>query len=218
MSPASFGFQSHHAHGGSVASPLSSGQYGQQLFIPNGSQYPQMHGPSPSTILNAGNNNPLTMYLNQISVQQNQSQQRSQEVPSIGSIAEDQLQSLSGQQSGFFGGGMGGGDSARNSPFGQQSQPQHPSHSSSNSFSVNGITSGMTTVGGLLAPSNLNSRAQHARAVSLPVFPQGPLGQHFLQSQQQQQQQHPFGSFSSGRSGFGANGYGLAIHEEEIVQ
>ena len=70
--------------------------------------------------------------------------------------------------------------------------------------------SGATTVGGLLAPSNLNARAQHSRAVSLPVFTQGP----FTQPQQSQaSQQNTFGSLSSGIGGFGSGngGYGLAI-------
>lgn len=71
--------------------------------------------------------------------------------------------------------------------------------------------SGATTVGGLLAPSNLNARAQHSRAVSLPVFTQGPFTQPAQQSQAPPQ--NSFGSLSSGIGGFGSGngGYGLAI-------
>lgn len=70
--------------------------------------------------------------------------------------------------------------------------------------------SGTTTVGGLLAPSNLNARAQHSRAVSLPAFTQGPFSSV---QQTQAPQQNSFGSLSSGIGGFGSGngGYGLAI-------
>lgn len=74
----------------------------------------------------------------------------------------------------------------------------------------NGNSSGATTVGGMLAPSNLNARAQHSRAVSLPAFTQGPFNQPLTS---QATQQGSFGSLSSGIGGFGSGngGYGLAI-------
>jgi hypothetical protein len=97
-----------------------------------------------------------------------------------------------------------------------QSHHSHTSHNSTSSFSlINGSSagsgSGPTTVGGLLAPSNLNVRAQHSRAVSLPVFTQGPFNQPVQQTQASQQSS--FGSLSSGIGGFGSGngGYGLAI-------
>ncbi|RMZ67012.1 negative regulator of differentiation 1 [Pyrenophora seminiperda CCB06] len=79
---------------------------------------------------------------------------------------------------------------------------------------INGTSSsgtGATTVGGLLAPSNLTSRGQHSRAVSLPAFTQGPFNHSMQQSQAPGQ--GSFGSLSSGIGGFGSGngGYGLAI-------
>lgn len=75
--------------------------------------------------------------------------------------------------------------------------------------SSNGMN-GSTTVGGLLAPSNMGrGGAQHARAVSLPVFTQAqqlppPVAQHHAQHS------NGFAGLSTGLGGY-ANGYGLAI-------
>ncbi|KAJ9639483.1 hypothetical protein H2199_006517 [Coniosporium tulheliwenetii] len=86
------------------------------------------------------------------------------------------------------------------------SYPSHPTHAPSSSFSlINGSSlssslmgsgiSAATTIGGLLAPSNLNARAQHARAVSLPVFSQGPFTQPMHGG--------AFGGLGAGLGGFG---------------
>ena len=73
--------------------------------------------------------------------------------------------------------------------------------------SANGNSS---TIGGLLAP-----RTQHARAVSLPVFSQGPFSQPPLAAAGTQAG-NAFGGLGSGLGGFGAgnNAYGLAIQNE----
>ncbi|PVI06436.1 negative regulator of differentiation 1 [Periconia macrospinosa] len=160
-------------------------------------QFPNVQAPAPANILNSGANNPLMMYL-----QAQQSQQ--QQVESPIQQSQQQQQSFQSPQAAFY--------SADNNPS-PQPHTSHASHNSTSSFSlINGSSaqSGATTVGGLLAPSNLNARAQHSRAVSLPVFTQGPFTQP---AQQSQAPQNSFGSLSSGIGGFGSGngGYGLAI-------
>jgi hypothetical protein len=89
---------------------------------------------------------------------------------------------------------------------------------------TNGINGsvGAPTVGGLLAPSNMTSsaRGQHNRAVSLPVFSQGPFSQPPNQGQlgAQQQLQNNFGSLASGLGGFGGNAYGMSMQGEQTLQ
>ncbi|KAL5383676.1 hypothetical protein DPSP01_005781 [Paraphaeosphaeria sporulosa] len=182
------------------AAPVSGGST-------NG-QFPNVQAPTPSTILNTGVNNPLMMYLQ---AQQNQQQQQAEVSLQQQQQAQQQQQQQQQQQgypspqSAFYGADLN-----------QSSQPHasHGAHQSTSSFSlINGTSSqsGATTVGGLLAPSNLNARAQHSRAVSLPVFTQGPFNQPVQSSQGPQQ--GSFGSLSSGIGGFGSGngGYGLAI-------
>ncbi|KAF2803455.1 uncharacterized protein BDZ99DRAFT_526383 [Mytilinidion resinicola] len=205
------GLQPTRSQAGPSVSPTGSGAPGSAGASSNG-QYQGMQGQAPANILNAGGNNPLMMYLQQ--AQQNQQQQVQQEQVNLQQQQQQQQQAFASQQAAFYGADMNSGP------------PQHQSHTAHNSTSsfslVNGGSSngnGSTTVGGLLAPSNLNARAQHARAVSLPVFSQGPFAQPLQQSQgpqqqqQQQQQQNAFGSLSSGIGGFGSGngGYGLAI-------
>ncbi len=204
-------------------------------------QSQQQQAPTPSTILNAGTNNPLIMYLNQLSNQQSGPQQQQQQQPhdtfSATNLQQQQQQVLAAQQAAIYGGT--GGDLAlptsSSSPFDniyqpQPIQPQFSSHShernqSHNITTMNGFpsSSGSTTVGGLLAPTNVGaaaSRGQHSRAISLPVFSQGPFAQgqqkQSQQSQQQQlqppQNQNSFSSMSSAFGGFG--GYGLAIQSD----
>jgi RNA recognition motif-containing protein len=194
------GLQPTRSQTGPSVSPTGSGAPGSAGASSNG-QYQGMPAPAPANILNTGNNNPLMMYLQQ--AQQNQHQQAQQEQANL------QQQAFASQQAAFYGADLNPGP------------PQHPSHTAHNSTSsfslVNSTSSnsnGTTTVGGLLAPSNLNARAQHARAVSLPVFSQGPFAQPVQQPQgSQQQQQNSFGSLASGIGGFGSGngGYGLAI-------
>merc|ERR1711977_702082 len=103
---------------------------------------------TPSTILNAGSNNPLTMYLNQVSQQAHQQQQQ---------------QVLIAQQNALYGNGSQNLD-ALDIPNSQGMGHQQ-------SASINGFQNGQSgapTMNGLLAPA----RSQHNRAVSLPVFAQ----------------------------------------------
>jgi RNA recognition motif-containing protein len=197
------GLQPNRQNGPSV-SPTGSGAPGSGGST-NG-QFPSIQAPTPANILNSGGNNPLMMYLQaqqsqqqqaDVNLQQQQHQQQAQQ-------QQQQQQAFASQQAAFYGADM------NSNPQPHQS---HTAHNSTSSFSlINGTSngSGATTVGGLLAPSNLNARAQHARAVSLPVFTQGPFTQS---AQQSQPQQTSFGSLSSGIGGFGSGngGYGLAI-------
>ncbi|KAI5917102.1 hypothetical protein F4810DRAFT_83216 [Camillea tinctor] len=103
-------------------------------------------------------NNPLTMYLNQVSQQAQQQQQQQQQM-------------LVSQQAALFG-------TAASSPneLGLEipTQGQGSGHGQSASISngyANGSANGATTIGGLLAPGN--QRGSHNRAVSLPVFAPG---------------------------------------------
>jgi hypothetical protein len=170
--------------------------------------FPSVQAPAPANILNSGANNPLMMYL-----QAQQSQQQQQMEGNYQQQQQQQLQQHQQQQpaypspqAAFYSADM------NPSP---QPHSSHTAHNSTSSFSfINGSSgqSGATTVGGLLAPSNLNARAQHSRAVSLPVFTQGPFTQP-IQQQSQASQQNSFGSLASGLGGFGNGngGYGLAI-------
>ncbi|KAF2652175.1 negative regulator of differentiation 1 [Lophiostoma macrostomum CBS 122681] len=202
------GLQPNRQTGPSV-SPTGSGAPGSGGST-NG-QFPSIQAPTPANILNSGGNNPLMMYLQaqqtqqqqaDVTLQQQQHQQQAQQHQQ--QQQQQQQQAFASQQAAFYGADMN-----------SNSQPHqsHTAHNSTSSFSlINGTSngSGATTVGGLLAPSNLNARAQHARAVSLPVFTQGPFTQA---AQQSQPQQTSFGSLSSGIGGFGSGngGYGLAI-------
>ncbi|KAF2126154.1 hypothetical protein P153DRAFT_86284 [Dothidotthia symphoricarpi CBS 119687] len=196
-----------HPNRGSGPSPTGSGAPGSGGSANGHFASMQAPAPAPANILNTGNNNPLMMYLQaqqqqqqqqaEVNLQQQQQQQQQQN--------QQQQQSFQSPQAAFYGADLN-----------SMSQPHHShaSHNSTSSFSlINGTSSGSgaTTVGGLLAPSNLNARAQHSRAVSLPAFTQGPFS-HAVQ-QTQTPQQGSFGSLSSGIGGFGSGngGYGLAI-------
>ncbi|KUJ19531.1 uncharacterized protein LY89DRAFT_731926 [Mollisia scopiformis] len=176
--------------------------------------------PTPSTILNAGSNNPLTMYLNQVS-QQAQAQQQQQLDPyAVAQLQQQQQQVLHAQQAALY----------NNSPnidaLDIPQTNQGMGHQQSASISgINGFqnsSSGAPTIGGLLAPSN--ARGQHNRAVSLPVFAQQINGQFQDQNGvnsngEQQRRGHQYQSSFSGGLGNGnsngpfGNAYGLAIQE-----
>ncbi|KAL6705148.1 hypothetical protein ACN47E_007253 [Coniothyrium glycines] len=191
----------HPNRAGASVSPTGSGAPGSGQST-NG-QFPSVQAPPPTNILNTGNNNPLMMYLH---AQQQQQQQQQAEASLQQQQQQNQQQQQQSLQSTFY--------SADLNPS-PQPHHSHSSHQSTSSFSLingasSGSMSGATTVGGLLAPSNLNARSQHSRAVSLPAFTQGP----FTSMQQTQaSQQSSFGSLSSGIGGFGSGngGYGLAI-------
>ena len=191
----------------------------------------QQQAPTPSTILNAGNSNPLTMFLNQVSVQQAQADQEShlqqQADPySIAALQQQQQQVLANQQATLYGGN--GADFLNGSVA---EQPQHQvNFSSGYPQGMNGVSgnSATSTIGGLLAP-----RSQHARAVSLPAFSQeafgtgnGTAGHQPVQHQRQgsniglpqpshRQQQSSFSGLS-GFGGFGNVHWGLPGWAEEV--
>ena len=181
------------SHNGSSVSPTRGtlspppGSTGSNSHIPFG-HHPN-HAPTASTIANAGNSNPLTMYLSQMSVQDNGqiSQQQQQTDPySVATLQQQQQQVLANQQAALYG-------SANNEIFvnGMLDGPQHPGgHNSSLSQGINelSLSSVAPTVGGLLAPSNSRNQ-QHSRAVSLPVFSQEPLTNGTSQGPQNHQQQ-----------------------------
>ena len=191
------------------------------------SNYQPQHGPTPSAILNAGNSNPLTMYLNQVSAQQAHQDQQEQDMRhpdpySVAALQQQQQSVLAAQQAALYGNNNGSGADLLN---GSMLELPQPGHSSSYSQGVNGFSIGTaTTIGGLLAPNN--ARSQHARAVSLPAFSQEAFGngqgqqtQGHVQQQQNglqppnshRQQQSSFSGLSSGFGGFGSAGFGLAI-------
>ncbi|KAI0155074.1 hypothetical protein GGR52DRAFT_578500 [Hypoxylon sp. FL1284] len=112
-----------------------------------------------SASLFANGNNPLTVYLSQVSQQAQQHQTQQQQM-------------LASQQAALFG-------TAASSPNELSLDVSQPgsvsshgqSASISNGYPSSGSTSGATIIGGLLAPGN--PRGQHNRAVSLPVFAPG---------------------------------------------
>ena len=191
----------------------------------------QQQAPTPSAILNAGNNNPLTMFLNQVSVQQAQAEQESNQQQhtdpySVAALQQQQQQVLANQQAVLYG---SNGADLLNGSVAEQPQ-QQLNYNSGYTQGVNGISgnSAASTVGGLLVP-----RSQHARAVSLPAFSQeafgnggGNTGQQTSQHQRQgsnlglpqpshRQQQSSFSGLS-GFGGFGSMQWGLPGWAEEV--
>ena len=179
--------------------------------------------PTPSTILNAGNSNPLTLYLNQVSQQQAQQEQDSRQTDpfAVAALQQQQQSVLAAQQAALYG-------TSNNSLLnGSIIEPPQSANSGSYGPSVNGYTSAANTVGGLLAPNS--ARSQHSRAVSLPVFSQEPLGNNIstqaqahqlqggLQPPMHRQQQSSYSGMSSGFGGFGGSGMGLAIGTGEGI-
>ncbi|KAL8723053.1 MAG: hypothetical protein Q9225_000595 [Loekoesia sp. 1 TL-2023] len=174
------------------------------------SQINGIHAPTPSSILNAGQNNPLTMFLNSVSAQQVQQEQDNHPIDpfSVAQLQQQQQQVLASQQSTLY-----GNDPLSSSILDISQQPQQQQQ-------VNGLSTGSTTIGGLLAPAN--ARGQHSRAVSLPGY-SDLLGNGPLQQQQQQNSvpshRHQQSSFSalSGFGGFGNVTWGLNGWAEEEV-
>ncbi|KAF4625710.1 hypothetical protein G7Y89_g12454 [Cudoniella acicularis] len=183
----------------------------------NGSTQAFQPGPTPSTILNAGSNNPLTMYLNQVSQQAQQQQQQQLDPFSVAQLQQQQQQVLAAQQAALY------GNSASPSSIDALDIPNQGQMGHQQSASISGIngfqsgTSGAPTIGGLLAPA----RSQHNRAVSLPVFAQQINGQFQDNGMngggnvEQQRRGHQYQASFSGGMGNGNfnNGYGLAIQE-----
>ncbi|KAI1976413.1 hypothetical protein LOZ51_006443 [Ophidiomyces ophidiicola] len=177
--------------------------------------------PTPSSILNTGANNPLTMYLNHVSQQQAQEQEsRLNGSMSFASLQQQQQQQQSLQQQSFahqqasLFNGTGPNDNTNilENSLHQQRSSNHSLLNVSNAAnsSLHG-SSGST----LSVP-----RAQHSRAVSLPSFSQEPFGQIHNLAPRTGMAHQPQGSFSSfggglsGLSGLNHNGFGLSISNE----
>ncbi|KAH8696086.1 RNA-binding protein [Talaromyces proteolyticus] len=214
------GFQQNLSQGGSQSSPTrpalspAPGSTGSQ----NGQQnrHPLQNVSSPSSILNAGGSNPLTMYLNQVSAQQAQDQENRLTDPiTLATLQQQQNQALANQQAALYSGAasneMSNGSVAE--PSLHQQKPSNgflnvsnghpgPSHGSANSLSV--------------------PRAQHSRAVSLPSFSQEPFGptqshSNHGRSGLSHQPQGSFSSFGSALGGLNHSGFGLAIQNESSL-
>lgn len=184
-------------------------------------QQQHIGAPTSSTILNQGGNNPLTMYLSQVSQQHAQAQAQAQQDAheddlTYASLQHQQNQALASQQAALYGetpNGHNGFDHVRSSSH----VPRQSSISSG--FGGGPVTSngGSTTVGGLLAPTNTGlgaSRGAHSRAVSLPAFSQEIFGGNSSNTQNSASvrpfgSHAPQGSFSGFGSAFGT-GYGTS--------
>ena len=214
------GLQPSRSQTGPSVSPTGSTAPGSTGASTTG-QFPSAPAAPATGMLNTGSSNPMMMYLQAQQMQQQQAevtlqqqQQQPQPPPQPQQQSQQQqLQNFASPQAAFYSADM------QTAP--QPHHSSHTAHNSTSSFSLinSGSTgSGAPTVGGLLAPSNLNARAQHSRTVSMPVFTQGPFSQPLQSSQMppppsQQQQPSTFGSLSSGIGGFGSgsSGFGLAI-------
>lgn len=171
---------------------------------PNGSQ-DSGSPPGESAAMFNGGNNPLTMYLSQMS------QQPPQQLPQPGMYGNQTTANELGLEVPHQTGHLGShGQSA----------------SISNGFPMNGNTSGATTIGGLLAPSN--SRISHSRTVSLPAFGPGfenggvsPSSVPGSNGSEGERRGH---HYQASFGGMGGSGFGLAIQgglngwaEEEVA-
>ncbi|KAI9836912.1 MAG: hypothetical protein M1837_003229 [Sclerophora amabilis] len=220
------GLQPNLSQAGSATSPTGSALSPTPASIgpasSNGQQ--SQHGPTPSTIVNTGSSNPLTMYLNQVSTQQSD-----QDPYSVGPLQQQHQNMFAAQQAALYGGGGGDlvGGAALEAAQHQQGQlaQQYQMQGSDFGAGYNGASSTAVAMAGMLAPTNakLNAaRSQHSRATSLPVFTQGQaqnvIGQSQQQLPQQQQQQQQQQNQQSGMlnmdpsfGGLGNGGFGLAI-------
>jgi hypothetical protein len=186
-------------------------------------QQPIFAAPTPSAILNAGSNNPLTMYLSHVSQQQAQAEQDMREDSfSFASLQQQQHSTLANQQAALYG-EMPNGHSGLDTTI-----PSHIPRQSSISgggYASNNLSNGAsTTVGGFLAPTNTGlaaSRSAHSRAVSLPAFSQelfgGSQSSHLGPTSSRgfggHAPQGSFGGFGSAfGTGFGTSGFnGLGL-------
>ena len=213
-------------------SPAPNGLPSQDGSSPTGSAAPGSNSqnfpsaPTPSTILNAGSNNPLTMYLNQVSQQAHAAQQQRQQLDpyAVAQLQQQQEQVLAAQQAALYGNGPAPTIDALEVPPNSQSTGHQQSASISDMNGFQNGTSGAQTIGGLLAPAR-----SHNRAVSLPAFaPQANGFQDQISNAGSMDEQRGRGhqyqsSFSGGLSmnngggvqyattNGGSNGYSLAI-------
>jgi len=165
----------------------------------NGNAQTFQPGPTPSTIINAGSNNPLTMYLNHVSQQShNQAQQQPIDSYSLAQLQHQNQQNLSMQTAALYSNGSSNLD-ALDIP--QQSQMGH--QQSASISNINGFQNGN------VAPSLLAPPRSHNRAVSLPVFNGGFPQENSANGNDQRARGHQYQSSFSGGIGNGAgNAYG----------
>ena len=200
------GFSTSLSQGGSQNSPphsaLSPAPGSTGSHSHNGQQNSQPS--TASAVFNAANNNPLTMYLNQLNTQTQDRDLRMEDQLNLAALQQQQQQqSFANQQTGMFGGNGSGLELPNGSIFDNGAPRQN---SINNVFAP--ASSGSTTIGGLLAPIN---RGAHSRAVSLPAFSQELFGQQSLAPYQPRQSNHqPQGSFSGFTSAFGGLGHGFS--------
>jgi RNA recognition motif-containing protein len=181
----------------------------------------QQQPPTASSILNAGQNNPLTMYLNQMSQQQAQAEQDLREDNmTFATIQQQQNQALAHQQASLYSempNHHHGSLEATTAPTLGHTRHQSTAFGSTNGSGLTNGHGSSTTVGGLLAPTNTGlgaSRSAHSRAVSLPAFSQEIFGPSGHSSQHNSASRGfgghaPQGSFSGFGSAFGT-GFGTS--------
>ncbi|KAK2746058.1 hypothetical protein FQN57_003398 [Myotisia sp. PD_48] len=165
-----------------------------------------------ASLINSGNNNPLTIYLNQMSQQQSREQENHMNNGMPFSTLPQQQQNYGAPQNNGYN-GNGGPDGMNNlENHHLQQKPQHNG--------VLNVSNGSTprtqhSNGGnsLTVP-----RAQHSRTVSLPSFSQerftqGPNSHLPSRSGMNHQTQGSFSGFG-GLGGLNHNGFGLSISNE----
>ena len=201
--------------------PKVNGTHSQHVRPP-----PSLVAPTASSILNAGANNPLTMYLNQVSQQHVRAEQDLHEdALTFAPLSRQSNPTLATQQAALYG-------EMPNGHGGLEGTSSHMprQNSISGAFAPVPLTNGSSmTVGGLLAPTNAGvgvMRNTHSRAVSLPAFSQdlysGQPSSNQLHSTQASRAfgghapQGSFGGFGSAfGTGFGTSGFnGLGLSSQ----
>lgn len=232
-SPGLNGFHQNLSQSGSQSSPTrpalspAPGSTGSQQN--GGQRHPLQTVSSPSGVLNVGANNPLTMYLNQMSAQQTQEQENRLNDPIALAALQSQSQPTQPQPPAppqpLY-----DGSSPDELPNGSIEPPihHHHSHHHHTKSSANGflnVSNGPTGPGhhATASTSSLSvPRAQHSRAVSLPSFSQEPFGSISNQPGHGRpgvahQPQGSFSGFTSALGGLNHSGFGLAIQNENSL-
>ncbi|KAJ3473265.1 hypothetical protein NLG97_g10412 [Lecanicillium saksenae] len=199
-----------------ASSPRSDGVGSPQAGGSQNGSSPSNDGNQQSAALFNANNNPLTMYLSQLS--QHAHQQQNQQ----------HLQ-MAAQQNAMFGTAQSpGNELGLEMPQSSQLGSHGQSASISNGYPTSTGVSGSTTIGGLLAPGS--GRGSHSRAVSLPAFGPGfenggnsPNSVHGSNGSEGEQQRRGH-QYQASYGGMGGSGFGLAIQsglngwaEEEVA-
>jgi len=217
-SPALNGFHQNLSQSGSQSSPTHP------ALSPapgsTGSQNGQRHHPlqtvsSPSGVLNVGANNPLTMYLNQMSAQQTQEQENRLNDPMSLAALQSQSQPRPPTPQPLY-----NGSSPDELTNGSSIEPPMHQHKPSANGYLN-VSTGPSGPGhhATASTSSLSvPRAQHSRAVSLPSFSQEPFGPVSQPGHGRPGISHgpqaSFSSFTSALGGLNHSGFGLAIQND----